>query len=191
MMRRLRSPHVARIGAVIVSLIWPDLTAAQGQFAVNGRAPEHPNLSTICGVVSSPELDPGAASGSRHRLYHSAIYRAAGVSVSDGPSEAALKIQVFWNRHSERLRCNTLNFDVPNGHLLKFAVARRSDFFLRDVVHTWRLDLNFIDHVDGRTVLDYIAAERARTRAPAVFRVLDRYYRMFREAGAKHRSELP
>jgi hypothetical protein len=123
-------------------------------------------------------------------MYRSIIYQGAGVLASDAAEVAASKIRAFWAAHNDVLRCDTANFSPPNGHLLKFAVVRRSEAFLRDAVQVWKVDLNIIDRVDGKTVLDYIAAERARTTAPTVIRILDRYYRMFRDAGAKHRTEL-
>jgi hypothetical protein len=88
------------------------------------------------------------------------------------------------------MRCNSMDFNVPNGSLLKFAVSRNSDRFLGDVLN-WGLALNHIDPANGRTVLDYIQGEIARNRQAAVQRTLRRYYQMLRERGAMHRREMP
>lgn len=155
--------------------------------------PDEITLSGICGLVSSqiPLRDPHQDAPAARYLYQYQLQSLAEIRVGDTPELIASKMQAYWRENNHHLTCDTSGFNVPNGYLLKFAVARRSDQFLNDMLRVWRVDLNWVDPADGRTTLDYIRDERQRSPSPAVIRVMDRYYRNFRAAGALHREELP
>eukprot|EP01034_Spumella_vulgaris_P002641 gene2641-3425_t len=59
------------------------------------------------------------------------------------------------NANAASLVCNMTNFNPRNGSILNLAVARQADDFIGDAVVNWKVDLNQIDAIDGKTVLDY------------------------------------
>jgi len=186
---KARLGNIVGFAAGLMVLLAPMAThsAALAASTLHQQCPER-NVGALCGLVSSQNRDPDSGLYE----YQSVIYAASCVDpAAETPEDIRRKVQAFWVRYSDHLRCNTLNFSPSNGLLLKFAVARSSDRFLRDAVQVWRVDLNRIDPVDGKTVLDFIEDELVRNQQPAIQRRLRRYYGMLREAGAKHRRELP
>jgi len=87
------------------------------------------------------------------------------------------------------LVCNMSNFNPRNSSILKLAVARQADDFIGDAVVNWKVDLNQIDAIDGKTVLDYIT-DRRTNAGPTFVTMLDRYYKLFSDGGARHALEL-
>ncbi len=151
---------------------------------------DDPGITNLCAAVANPlaELDPYHPS----ILYRfeSHIFHWAGVTPIDSESQMSAKIRKFFDGSGSRLVCNQANFNPRNGNIFKLAIARQSNRFIDDVVR-WSVDLNQVDAVDGRTVLDYIRDRRAAVGEGSSFgQTLGRYYNKFRAAGAKHASEL-
>lgn len=173
-------------------LIFAALLAAQPATAQAGRLVpfDGEGITNLCAAVANPmtELDPYHASilwG-----YQSYIFHWAGVITTDNESQVSAKIRRFFDGTRSRLVCNQANFNPRNGNIFKLAIARQSKRFIDDVVR-WGVDLNQVDVVDGRTVLDYIRDRRAAVGEGSSFgQTLGRYYNKFRTAGAKHASEL-
>lgn len=109
----------------------------------------------------------------------------------DTPEEVE-RLRKIWQRFEERglFDCNSLQFDVSNGSLVKCAAINSNDAFI-DFVAKHKLGLTRVDESDGKTVLDYIQYHITRTQGGEIAKHLEIYYRQLREAGAKHRSELP
>ena len=82
------------------------------------------------------------------------------------------------NANAASLVCNMTNFNPRNGSILKLAVARQADDFIGDAVVNWKVDLNQIDAIDGKTVLDYITDQRTNA-GPTFVTMLNRYYKLF------------
>lgn len=177
-MRAWRRP----VPAIGVALLLALPTAADAQVADSSRG-------QLCSFISgrSPERDPAMPTD---YAYQTSIYRAAGVDAdADATGEIRRKIQAWWARGGRHHLCNAINFNVPNGSVIKYAVSRRFDGFIADFA-AWGLNLNLVDPTDNRTVLDYIEDEIVRLQGTSAERILRRYYRTFRDAGALHRREL-
>lgn len=149
------------------------------------------HVQNFCAAVQNQteELEP------RHDSilyrYQTLIYDAAGVEPHDNEAAVTLKVGSFLNANMPKLLCEFVDFNPRFGNILKLAVARQSDPFLRDALRVWKVDLNQVDDADGATVLDYIV--RKRTEAGSNKNLVDLYQRLFdqfRRAGAKLRSEL-
>lgn len=82
----------------------------------------------------------------------------------DTPEEVE-RLQRIWRRFEERglLDCNSLQFDVSNGSLVKCAAINSNDAFM-NFAAKHKLGLTRVDDSDGRTVLDYI--QHHMDRAP-------------------------
>ncbi len=158
--------------------------------AAESTACPNPNkLENICMNISNRTKDPNPK-GDYSYMYQRKIYDAACVNLSKDSDEiASQKIQEMWARASDQLKCESLQFDVPAGNVLKFAVSKKFNEFLEDAIY-WKVDLNRIDHSDQRTVLDYIQYQIDKNKGTTVEVTLKHYYKILKEAGAKHKAEL-
>ena len=164
------------------------------QTASGGSCPAQLNVGQFCNAVSDQLGNTtGRFSGRFYQFQYQQLIRdAACVDPDDAPEVVAGKIQHLWNQQHARLVCNQLGFSVRDGYLLKLAVESDSREFVNDAVRRWKLDLNHVD-ATGQTVLDYIESERARHagQGSSYESILQRYFKIFRDHGAKFRRELP
>jgi hypothetical protein len=165
--------------------------AAAASAQPQGPCPNAEKLDQFCSSVGGIEPDDEVTSGPKYRYYYQRqVFEAACVAPDDAAEVRNRKIAQMWKRfENKELVCNILQFDVPNGRVLKFAVARLVDPFLRDVIR-WQIDLNKVDPTDNRTILDYVQAHGERAKGGALERKYRHYYEILRQAGAKHRHEL-
>ena len=147
----------------------------------------------LCNAVSDQLTNHfGSQSGRFYQFQYQQLIRdAACVDPADAPEVVAGKIQNLWNQQHAQLVCNQLGFSVRDGYLLKLAVESDSREFVNDAVRRWKLDPNHVD-ATGQTVLDYIESERARhaRQGSSYESILQRYFKIFRDHGAKYRREL-
>lgn len=108
----------------------------------------------------------------------------------DTPEEIE-RLQRIWQRFDEKglFDVSSVQFDVLNGSLLKYAAIRLNDSFVRFAAE-YKLGLTRVDEDDGRTILDYLEYHIDRMKGMAMAESLQEYYELLRKAGAKHRREL-
>lgn len=121
--------------------------------------------------------------------YQRRMLDAACVIAEDDEATINKKVQSMWNASRERLNCRSVQFDASGGNILKFAVSSKFDQFIEDAIW-WGVDLNWVDDVDKRTVLDYVQYQIEKHKGTSIESKLSHYYRLLREAGARHRHEL-
>jgi hypothetical protein len=182
-------PRMLRV-MVALALAFAGPAAAQEVTGEDGLASNGVlDVGQLCAQVESQftEMNP------RHPnilfRFESELADAAGVLPTDTEGQMNAKIGELINANAVKLTCNQANFNPRNGNIFKLAVAKQSTIFVNHVTGKWKVDLNRIDETDGKTVLDYIADLRS-TAGSNYAVLLDRYYKRFRAAGAKHRSEL-
>lgn len=159
------------------------------QVASNQKGCAKPEkLIALCALVSNRSKDPNPI-GYYSYLYQRRILEAA-CAVDDNESDQALRVSKMWSELEDKLTCTSLSFDIPNGSIIKFAINSSFDEFLDDIT-TWKVNLNKVDEYDGGTTLDYINVQLERNRGNAIEGRLRIYYKLLRESGAKHKSELP
>lgn len=63
----------------------------------------------------------------------------------------------MWNACEQLnlLNCDSTQFEVMDGNLLKYAVSYRFTEFIDDAIR-WQLPLNKVDYTGSRTLLDYV-----------------------------------
>jgi hypothetical protein len=145
-------------------------------------------LGDVCTYVGSQLHEETSNSPNRY-VYQTAFQGAAGASVDrDSPELVRKKIQHFWHKHHTQIRCVSSHFNISGGSLIKFAVSKGFEAFIRDVVQTWALPLNYVDPADGRTILDYIEDEGRKY--PGLREEFAKHQRYFQKAGAKRKAEL-
>lgn len=121
--------------------------------------------------------------------YQKQIQEASCVTDSDNKETKNKKIQAMWAKFENQLICNNLQFDVPNGNVIKYAANSLFDEFIYDV-SLWKVNLNKVDETDGRTVLDYLKYKIELKKGTPLAEKLQHYYKVLKDAGAKHKNEL-
>ena len=119
------------------------------------------------------------------------IYAAAEVDFArDTAAVARTKIQKMWRDDPLYLHCQANNFNLRDGHILKYAIATRSFNLIDDAIYLWGVDLNIVDSFDNRTLLDYTESQRKRYEGTPMEPDLASYIKILRSHGARYRSEL-
>ncbi len=165
-----------------------DLVAVTAR--LNKKCPDVSKLGDLCGAVGFMESDKDPNSSYLHS-YQRKVYEAACADYdNDSDEEISRKVNILWNSYPEKFKCSNTSFDVPQGSILKFAVAKRFQDFIVDAAQIWKVDLNKVDPSDGRTLLDYVKKELDQSIGTAGEKHLRLYYSVLRQAGAKYKSEL-
>ena len=151
--------------------------------------PNPKKLRGLCMFVDSKEKDPNPQGRFVWKYQRKLLEAACADPAKDSEEEIGRKIVKLWKDNEATLICNNTKFDVGNGNIIKFAVNLKFDEFLIDMTY-WKVNLNKVDEMDGRTVLDYVAMQIQENEGLASEPVLKRYYAMLKKAGAKHRVEL-
>lgn len=151
--------------------------------------PNPKKLRGLCMFVDSKEKDSNPQGRFVWKYQRKLLEAACADPTKDSEEEIGRKIAKLWKDNEATLICNNTKFDVGNGNIIKFAVNLKFDEFLIDMTY-WKVNLNKVDEMDGRTVLDYVAMQIQENEGLASEPVLKRYYAMLKKAGAKHRVEL-
>lgn len=164
--------------------------------ALHAQPAETPNafdlskLDGICGDVYSRTIDPSDSKYFTYN-YERKIYEAARVNFeADSAETARSKIQTLWNEHRYNFQCNVMNFRVPRGNILKYAVEVRAYGLIDNAAKEWRLNLNIIDDSDKSSLLDFIALRFNQSRGTLNAETLLMYYSLLRSRGARHCHEI-
>ena len=152
--------------------------------------PTMPNPNQFCGYVGSQNTYKGIDSNFDY-TFQEVMYNSACADIeSMSDKEVNQKLRIWWDLYKDKLVCDSLQFNVSNGSVFKYAISSKVNSFIDDAIYA-KLDLNFVDKADDRTVLDYTRDEiKKHSETSETRKVLERYYQKLRNAGAKHKSEL-
>ena len=153
--------------------------------------PNLKKLENICIYIDSRGKDP-KPKGDYVYMYQRRLLDAACVDVEKDSEEViGEKIRKMWDAAfaQQKLNCHSLQFYPSGGNILKFAVSTKFTEFIDDAIW-WKVNLNFIDEVDKETVLDYVRGQIEKNKGTSIVSTLQHYYKILREAGAKHAAEL-
>jgi len=146
-------------------------------------------LRGLCMYIGDMEKDPNPQGRFVYK-YQRKILEAACVDVNkDDEATIAKKIARVWKENEDQLTCDNIQFDVVQGSIIKFAVSLKFDSFILDMAK-WKVNLNKVDKFDDRTVLDYVEYQMERMKGKPSEIILKNYYRILKDAGAKHKREL-
>lgn len=151
--------------------------------------PDSSKVKHLCMYVGSMTDDTTPLKNYRYVYQRKLLEAACADPYKDSEEVIAQKVSKMWKQFESQFICNSVQFDVSNGSIIKFAITKQFDAFLYDIID-WKVNLNRVDETDGRTVLDYLRDHMIRTKGSATERQLKIYYDQFRKAGAKHKSEL-
>ena len=189
--------RVGVLSLVISASLFSMATAAAQEAPLPDLETRTRAMRNICMVIgdhmaSHPRYDPPGyreAGTTFEYLYEQKVFSAAGVEPGADPEERNRRIRAMFAHDLPSFHCTNTQFDVPRGHLFKYAVATYFDDFLDDLIK-WGVDLNPVDESDGRTLLDYIEFHMDKSRGGALEAKLKTYYDRLRAAGARHAREL-
>lgn len=153
--------------------------------------PNLKKLENICMYIDSRGKDP-KPKGDYVYMYQRRLLDAACVDVEKDSEEViGEKIRKMWDAAfaQQKLNCQSVQFYPSGGNILKFAVSSKFTEFIDDAIW-WKVNLNFIDEVDKETVLDYVRGQIEKNKGSSIVSTLQHYYKILREAGAKHAAEL-
>lgn len=134
--------------------------------------------------------------GSMNPDFHTTLRKMACADVKkDSPKTLEEKVSSLWEKYREDFGCDSTGFPIEMGNVLKYSVYNRFSGFVDSVVKQYNLDINFKDPADGKTVLDFIKEETARSQRMANskerVKELEELYKHFRvNLKAKHAHEI-
>jgi hypothetical protein len=168
-----------------IGSIAPALAAVQE----SAECPNKRKIKNLCMIIGNRMKDPSNPKPNPF-LYQKYLLGAACVDTAlDSEKAKKEKIQLMWKTFEKDLVCSNTKFDVVEGNIIKYAFAIKFDEFLKDVI-LWEVNLNKLDSSDQRTVLDYIKDNWDKNKNNELGGVYEKYYKTFRKAGAKHKSEI-
>jgi hypothetical protein len=108
---------------------------------------------------------------------------------------ARKKIQCMWNKYRTSIACDLPGLSVPKGNIAKASLEINFSYFLYEAVKDYKLDMNFKDPVDNRTILDFIKDEIAfikKSPSDMTMKIneYESLYKLLKDNGAKHGKDL-
>lgn len=174
--------------AILLFLIIPQVLSAQN--TSEDCTPSMPNPKHFCGDVGSKSPYKGV-DGNFEYVFQEVMYKAACIDIETmSDKEIGERLRKWWDLYKDKLLCDSMQFNVTYGSVFKYAINVGVTAFIDEAIY-YKLDLNFVDEADNRTVLDYTRDElKKHDEKSAIGKTLQEYYTKLRKAGAKHRSEL-
>ncbi len=114
---------------------------------------------------------------------------------SDSIEVARQKVQKMWTKYRTLISCKSPGVKVDGGNITKFSLETGFSIFLHDAIKDYKLDMNFKDPADGKTILDFVNEEIGLLKRPPIDRPakLNDYqiiYQLLKTNGAKSGKEL-
>lgn len=124
------------------------------------KEPSLSDIKTLCDCVAIKEKPSGKAAEHYDWAWERRLMVLAGTSIeTDGFDVATKKLRCFWEKYKTQFSCHSSTFNLERGSLLKFAISQNFTPMFETMVGTYGMDINFIDPIDKRNVLDYVNDE--------------------------------
>ncbi len=152
------------------------------------------DFDTLCKDVY--ERKPSSDESELAYKYQEAMWRMSCAKEGvDDLETARKKIQTMWNKNRESFSCNYSGVTVPKGNITKFSLETNFPNFLINAAKDYKLDMNFKDPRDNRTILDFVRDQIAHMKKAPIdmtpkIQEYERLYNMLQENGAKHSKDL-
>ena len=152
------------------------------------------DLETLCKDIY--ERKPSSEESELAFKYQQALWRMSCAKEGvDDMETARKKIQCMWNKNRKSFSCDYPGMTVPGGNITMFSLEANFPEFLRDAVKDYKLDMNFKDPKDDRTILDFVRDKIIQMKNAPVdmtpkIQEYERLYKMLQENGTKHGKDL-
>jgi hypothetical protein len=127
-------------------------------------APKPTDYKAFCDSIAAKEKPLGNDQKLFDFAYEKRLMTLSCADVEkDGLEIATSKVGRMWSKYNKSFKCQSTEFNVPKGSVLKFALTHNFTPFLETIVSTYNLDINFIDPEDKRNLMDYLNDELQST----------------------------
>ena len=93
-------------------------------------------------------------------LFQEILLKMSCVDLKNDSQETIIqKVNCMWNKYRTKFACDSLEFGVPNGNVLKFAMNFNFADFVYYMGDYYNVDFTFVDPADGKTLLEYLDKE--------------------------------
>lgn len=154
------------------------LLVFQGEVSLAAECSKKIDEKELCSAIEQKTKDE--TDSYYNYVYDRLIEEAACVTEDDKKVEIAKKVNSAWNMQIKSISCR------GGLNILKIAVEEKFNVFIEDATKTWKVDLNHIDEVDGKTVLDFVQDALTKDINTDNEKTLRKYYEMIRFAGGVH-----
>ena len=145
--------------------------------------PKEIDYRLLCGdIATKTEVDE------KERKYYQYFYEKRILELScvnveiDDEETIKRKVQLFWSSYKTKCNCDSVTFNVPNGNILKFSISKNTPDFIDTLVLNYDLDINFIDPVDNRNLLDYVIDEIEKMKTNGTSKTSIKVYEKYRDS---------
>lgn len=126
-------------------------------------APTEFDCKALCGDIGSRTKAPQEEIEYYQFYYEKRLWELAGVnSKVDSEAEIIRKVGILWKKYKKRFKCDSLEFGVQNGNILKFAISMNMFQVVELLGSAYSLDINFTDPADNMNLLEYLNSEVSR-----------------------------
>ena len=152
------------------------------------------DLATLCKDVY--EKKSSSEESELALKYQEALWRMSCAKEGvDDMETARKKIQCMWNKYRLLFSCDYPGMTVPGGNITMFSLETNFPIFLIDAAKNYKMDMNFKDPKDDRTILDFvrdkiIQMKKAPVNLTANIQEYEDIYKMLQDHGAKHGKDL-
>lgn len=144
-------------------------------------APNESDYRSFCSDIASRSKTPESERRLYEYHYEKRLWTVSCADpMKDNEEKSLLKIQKMWNKYQKNFKCDSINFNVPNGNLLKFSIAASAPDVLETFVSIYDLDINFVDPADNMNLLDYLNSEIAKLKKKENTQSAIRTYEQYR-----------
>lgn len=118
--------------------------------------PKSIDYKALCADIGSKAKVPEKEQEFYEYTYERRILQLACVNIGvDDEETTKRKLVLFWNKYKKNCKCDSVEFNVQNGNILKFAISQNMPTVI-ETLASYGLDINFIHPADGLNLLDYI-----------------------------------
>ena len=97
-------------------------------------------------------------------LFQEILLKMSCVDLKNDSQETIIqKVNCMWNKYKTKFACDSLEFNVPNGNVLKFTLNFNFPDFVYYMGDYYNVDFMFIDPADGKTIIQYLDEEISKT----------------------------
>ena len=128
----------------------------------NCPEPERVDYAKICSYTRDKKI--AEEESPVNYLFQEKLLEMSCVDLKNDSQETIIqKVNCMWNKYKTKFACDSLEFNVPNGNVLKFTLNFNFADFIYTMGNCYNVDFTFVDPADGKTLLEYLDKEISNT----------------------------